>query len=236
MFLKWSGLPAFITGSYGVALGFSLLVITMCLLAIVFPLKRSVTISFTFLYFLLAVIFNSYLCHGSHYLAGMVLLSVTFWPRKDENFDLLWEAMRYYACWIYGSAFLWKVGMGGFFQWDAGALTFKSNLAAYLYQNPGTQISHVYYFFIQHPFFLNIGHKIVTIIEGLMLIGFFTKRYDVLLIVLSLATFFSIYIFSDVFFIELQVTIFALLPERFWRWLSAKIPAFNKELRFSPSK
>ena len=131
--------------------------------------------------------------------------------------------MRYYACWVYATAFLWKIINGSFFQVDAGMLTFKSNLAGYLYQNPDTFFSHVYYWFLRHPALINIGHKLVVIAEGVFLVGFFTKKYDGFLIFCAVFIFTSIYFFSDVFFAELLIIILPLLPQSTWDWLCQKI-------------
>jgi hypothetical protein len=207
---------------------FTAAVIVLCILSVVFPLKRMFVIPFTATYFLLAIAFNIYLCHSAHYLGGMVWLSLAFWARTDENFDLLWEGMRYYSCWVYASAFAWKMLNGAFFQWDAGMLTFKENLAGYLYQNPATSMAGIYYYFLQHPVLVNIGHKFVFFAEGTFIAGFFTKKYDALLILCALLIFTSIYFFSDVFFAELLIIIIPLLPLPAWKWLVDRLPALNE--------
>ena len=225
---KLTGLDVLLVQNNAGALIFSGSVIALCLLSILFPKKRVFIVPFTLLYFLLAVASNIYLCHSAHYLGCMVWLPIAFWAAKDENFDLLWEGMRYYACWIYASAFLWKVVNGAFFQWDAGILTFKMNLAEYLYHNPDTVMAHIYYYLLPHPFIFNLGHKIVTLAEGVFLIGFFTKKYDAALIIWAFFIFISIYCFSDVFFAELLVLIIPLMPERTWQRIYSSIPILGK--------
>lgn len=207
---------------------FSVALIALCLGAIIAPRRQMLVVLFSVAFLVLAAVFNIYLCHSAHYLGGMAILTVAFWPHKDENFEMLWDGMRYYACWIYGSAFLWKVAAGSFMQWDAGTLTFKSNLAEYIYHNPGTSLSTMYYYFLQHPWMLNLGHKLVYLAEGAFLIGFFTRKYDVLLICLAFFIFFSIFTFSDVFFVELLIVIFPLLPCSAWEWLQRKAPLLGR--------
>jgi len=207
---------------------FGWILITLCVLSMIFIRRRGYIIPFSMGFFLLAVVYNMYLCHSAHYLGGMVILSVAFWPRRDENFELLWDGMRYYACWVYGTAFLWKVAIGSMFQWEAGTLTFKANLAEYLLHNPDNTLAHIYYFFLQHQWLLNVGHKVVYLAEGAFLIGFFTRKYDTLLIVLAFFIFISIYLFSDVFFAELLVIIFPLIPAKGWQKLSGMIPFINR--------
>lgn len=221
---RLSGLDgALVHNAIGTAL-FSIAIVGLCILSLLFPLRRGFIISFSLVYFLMALTSNIYLCHSAHYLGCMVWLSVAFWASSDDNFDLMWEGMRYYCCWIYASAFIWKVVNGSFFQWDAGILTFKMNLAEYLYHNPDTAMAHFYYYFIQHPLFVNIGHKIVALAEGLFIIGFFTKKYDKILIITALLIFVSLYIFSDVFFAELLALIFPLVSINGWKKLAGKLP------------
>lgn len=191
-----------------------------------FPLQRRFIVPFTLLFLLTAINFNFYLTHNSHYLAGAVWLLFTFWPKKDESFNLLWEGLRYYTCWIYGVAFIWKVVYGAFFQWDAGVLSCRENLAGYLYQNPETGTAHFYYYMLGHPVWLNLGHKLVCLAEGTFLLGFFTKRFDRLLIALMFLIHISTYLFADVFFAELMILAFTLVPSKTWEWMWYKtVPA-----------
>jgi hypothetical protein len=221
---RFSGLDGFVVHNMVGGIILSVVVALSGVLSLVYPTRRLFLVPFTLSYFVLAVVYNIYLCHSAHYLGGMVLLSAAFWPRQDENFNLLWEGMRYYACWVYGSAFIWKVLGGAFFQWDAGMLTFKSNLAEYLYQNPDTSLANFYYYFLQHPVLVNVGHKVVFLAEGAFLIGFLTKKFDGLLIVMAFFIFSSIYLFSDVFFAELLIIVFPLLSQTAWTKLGSKIP------------
>lgn len=225
---RLTGLDALLMHTTAGAVFLSSAVIILCLLSLLFPRKTVFIIPFTLLYFLLAIASNIYLTHSAHYLGCMVWLTVAFWAVKDDNFNLMWEGVRYYACWIYASAFVWKLVNGAFFQWDAGILTFKSNLAQYLYQNPATPTAHLYYYLLQYPFIFNFGHKIIMLVEGVFILGFFTKKYDTLLILSAATIFLSTYLFSDVFFAELLAVILPLLPASVWSRLSRAMPLLNK--------
>ena len=216
---KLSGLAYLVAQLPWTAHLFTALLFISGLLAYWFPLQRRFTILFTLLFFLLSLNFSFYLTHGSHYLAGFVWLLCCLWLRKDERFILLWEGMRYYTCWIYGMAFLLKVIGGAFFQWNAGLFSCQENLAGYLHQNPDTATAHLYYQLFQHPYVLNIGHKIVCLLEGAFLIGFFTKRWDKWLIVSMFVIHISTYLFADVFFAELMILALTLIPINGWKWL-----------------
>lgn len=186
------------------------------LLALRSPEWRGYIIAFTLLFFVMALHFNYFLTHGSHYLAGFVWILPVLWLRSDAAFEWGWEGTRYFTCWVFFWAFLMKAWHGALWQWDAGEITTRQNLALYLFQNGGTSTAAFYRWMLAHPWLLNAGHKLVALAEGAFFIGFFTKRRDVLLIVLMIFIQLSIYLFADVFFIELMVLALPLLPLRFW--------------------
>ena len=224
-FYKLSGLAYLIAQNHVTASLFTGLLFTSGILAFIFPLQRRFTIPFTLLFFLLALNFNFYLTHNSHYLAGALWLLFALWPRKDEHFAWLWDGLRYYTCWVYAAAFIWKIIHGSFFQWDAGMISSRENLIGYLYQNPDTITAHFYYWMFDHPALVNIGHKIVCCAEGLFLLGFFTRRFDKMLIGCIIFIHLSTYLFADVFFAELMMLAFTLISVPCWQKLwTATVP------------
>lgn len=192
------------------------------LLLILFPTKYLLSILATFLLFILDVTTNIYVTHSMHYLGAIVVISCAFWGKSTTTFSLFWNGVRYYACWIYGSAFLWKLFLGAFSQWDSGILSFKANLATYLFLNPNTGKAHLYYWFLQHGYLLNLGEKMVFLIEGLFLIGFFTRKWDKFLIISAVFIFLSTYFFSDVFFVEQLVILLPFVSVTTWNRLLSK--------------
>lgn len=216
---KLSGLAYLVAQQPVTSQLFMLLLFITGILSFCFPLQRRFTVPFSLLFFLLAINFNFYLTHNSHYLSGFVWLLCCLWCGKDEHFAVLWDGLRYYACWIYGGAFVWKLLYGAFFQWDAGVLSCKENLAGYLYQNPETFTAHFYYWMFDHPALLNTGHKIICLAEGLFLLGFFTKKLDKWLIGMLFLIHLSTWIFSDVFFAELMILGLTFVPADSWKWL-----------------
>jgi len=218
MLYKFSGMQQWLVNNPFISLIYTISLIALCFLVVLFPLKRGFIFSFALFYLVFALIFNVNLTHGSHLLYGMILISFVFLPKKDTDFELLWEGMRYYVCWVYASAFVWKIMNGALFQADFGELAFKSNIAWIMYENPDTWWTTVYSFFIRNPFILNIGDKFVFLAEGLFIAGFFTKKWDSLLIVCAVLILLSTWFFSDVVFIELDaIVIFVLLKEKTWK-------------------
>ncbi|MEO6330037.1 MAG: hypothetical protein ABIO55_13965, partial [Ginsengibacter sp.] len=134
-----------------------------------------------------------------------------------------------YICYIYVMSFIWKIGINNsFFYWNQGVGSAKINLAEYIYHNPDSYMSSIFNFFLAHPLLLNTGNTFIFLLEGLMVIGFFTKKYDRLLMVFPMIIHLGTYIFADVFFIEMLVLIFAFFTKKNTAVIGRKIPLILK--------
>lgn len=225
---RLSNIIAVITTNYFAGLLFVVLLFSANILLVIFSRASWLSIIFTLLLLTLNVSTNIYITHSMHYLGAMIVLSCAFWTKSDAVFNLLWQGARYYACYIYASAFIWKILLGSFWQWDAGVLSFKSNIANYLLLNPETSLAHFYYFFLQHEWLLNIGQKATILAESLFIIGFFTKKYDRLLIFAAIFIFVATYIFADVFFAEQLIIIITFISPKQWSKMNKVLPILNK--------
>jgi len=157
---------------------------------------------FSLIFFIYTLFNNLYVTHQQHYLHFAWIISLPFLARSDKGFNLLWQGARYYACWFYTIAFLLKVINGGFFQEGFGEITIKTQMANYIFAHPHSVQTHLYTWLLQHPFWLNAGAQFTFLLEGLFLIGFFTRRYDKWLILAGFLIFAFTAFSSDVFFIE----------------------------------
>lgn len=227
---KLSGLSYWLTQNNFMARLFSFLLLSTGCLAFIFPRAHRMTILFSLLYFLYTVCFTTYLTHQAHLTAVMVWALFSLWPKNDSTFALVWEGFRYYACWPFASTFLLKVIHGAFWQWDFGMIAAQAGMADYLYHFPDTWFAEICYRLFQHPFLVNAGAKVFMLLEGMFLIGFFTRKYDRLLILLSVLILFQTYLFADVFFAETLVLTFALFPISWWRriWLFTTPASIHK--------
>lgn len=200
------------------------LLFASALVAAVRPLNRLVAYLFAACFTLYAVLFSAHLGHNAHLIAMLVVFTLVFLPRRDASFNLLWEGMRYYICWLYAAALYWKILKGAAFQPAFGLLSFRSNLSEYLLLNPETARAHLYYFFLQRPVLLNIGAKIVFLMEGLFVIGFFTKKCDLFLLALSVLIPISTFLFADTLFFESLPASLVFIPEKYWQKLLRAFP------------
>lgn len=203
---------------------FDILLFSTCIMSIFFPVKRIFIICFSLLFIIYALSYYMYIVHHAHPLSIMMLITLPFWAAKKEHWKLLWEGMRYYICFIYTASFIWKIMFGSFFFWNNGVTSAKYNFAEYIYHNPNSIMSSVLKYFISHPVFLNIGNTFIILLEGLMVIGFFTKRFDKYLMLLPIIIHVATYFFADVFFIEWLVLIFVFFSDKQIDSIGKKIP------------
>jgi hypothetical protein len=191
---------------------FDLLVVLSGVLVLLFPLRRKWVIGFSILIALYAISFNSAAMIHTVTVDGLFLVFLPFWFGDMERSGLAWQAIRYYACYLYFSAFIWKVFIGNaFLYWGQGAGTFKLNLVDYLYYHPDSLLSGFYRWFLRHEWVLNGGHVFTILLEGAMGIGFFTRRFDRTLFWIPVLIHIITYFFADVFIFELLVLNFAFL-------------------------
>jgi hypothetical protein len=207
----------------------SLLLLTG-LLCFLFPLRYGFPIVFAALFLIYVITINTYSVAHSHQLAVMSLIPLPFFCRKNNNWLLLWRGMRYYVCYLYSIAFIWKLAIGkSLLFWNQGVNSAKYNLGEYLYHFPDSFLSAVYRWFIAHPYLLNAGFVLVSFLEGALLIGFFTRKWDRLLILFIFFIHASTYLFSDVFFAEFLVGAILFLKDEDFK----KLHSFSLKIALS---
>jgi hypothetical protein len=196
-------IPDIITGHTLVALCFDIMLFTSCMLCICYPFRRFWIKLFFILYFVYFIIFNSYGAHHTHSKIGVLLLPIPFMMADNEGFLLLWKGLRYYTCFIFASAFLWKLFRGSWLRPDQGILIMKENLTPYLYHNPNSFLAAIYYFCFRHPWMPDIIMKTGFLMEGFFLVGFFSYRFDKYLFIMSILLPLGFLFVADALFFEL---------------------------------
>ena len=73
---------------------------------------------------------------------------------------------------------------------------------------PTSTLTNLYKFLIVRPYILNIGAIFIFLIEGLMIIGFFTRKFDHILLFIPIIIHIATYFFADVFFIDMLIGVF----------------------------
>ncbi len=222
-----SGLPEFLSHNTAANWTFSILLLLLPLLSFFKSQARWPIILFSLVFFIYKLFNNLYVTHQQHYLNFAWFITLPFFARSGKGFDLLWQGIRYYACWFYVTAFLLKIINGGFFQEEFGALTIKTQMGNYIFAHPHAVQTYLYTYLLQHPFWLHAGTKLTLLLEGVFVIGFFTRKYDKWLVLAGFLIFAFTAFSTDVFFIEQFFAIaIAFTSPALWKkwgkWLSVK--------------
>jgi hypothetical protein len=162
---------------------------------------------------LYGITYNSYACHFMHNIGGIMLLPYVFLAKKKDDFSMVWEGARYFCLFVYADAFLYKaVIAGNLYYFPMGVEIIKTNQAQFMLQNPASALTRFYAFFITHPGLSYAGFAGMVILQGSMIVGFFTKKWDRFLFFVPILFHLINYFFVDVCFFELLVLNLTLLP------------------------
>ena len=115
------------------------------------------------------------------YLAWL-LMPLLFLTRNTRQFYFVMHGLRYFLLFFFVSAGFWKIRQGGFFYPQELSGILLTQHATYLVSSSGGWQSKFIYYLIRHPWLgytLYIG---ATITELLFVVGFFTRKYDRILI------------------------------------------------------
>jgi len=191
---------------------FDCLLVGLGVSCLLWPSRRFLIVIFSLLYPLYFISYNAFVTHHTGTMDGILLITLAFWTTKGNTFLLLWEALRYFTLSIYSLAFFWKVFIGiSIFSISQPMAIVQENLALYLYHNPGTGVANGIGWFLQHPVILYVGYTTCIVMQGGMLTGFFTKRYDYLLFLIPFVFHLATYFFVDVCYFELLILNFTFL-------------------------
>ena len=205
------GLPELVTSNFYVAWFWDGMLFISCICILIFPGKKWLIAVFIGFYFVYYIIFNSYGVHHTHSLIPFLIMPVAFLFSK-KSFSFFWQGLRYLLLFSYSAAFLWKFFRFSWLQSNQGILILKKNLTPYLYFNPHTILANVYYWFLNNPLFVEIIFVTGFVLEGIFIIGFFTRKYDRVLFFISLLLPFGFWFLADAVFYEMMILSLTLLP------------------------
>lgn len=163
------------------------------------------------LFFVYLVGYNAFSGHHTHSILGVLFIVVPFCFSRLGSFLLLWEGVRYYTLFIYFSAFLWKLFRGSVFHLQQGIAVVESNLASFLYYEPNHWLVPIYQKILLYPDSVSVFYLVAMLLEGAMLIGFFTKKWDWALFFLPILFHTGSYFLVDVAFFEILILLYSFL-------------------------
>lgn len=134
-----------------------------------------------------------------------LLFPIVFIPSDKKTFILLFWGIRYFFLYFFVSAAVWKLAQGGFFSEEqmSGILLYQHK--ELLTSSPRYWQSNFLLWLIQKPQLSYLLYLSATLLELSFIIGFFTKKYDTLLLVL-----FVIFLVMD--HLIMRITYYEIAP------------------------
>lgn len=211
-----------------VALIFDSLLLFSFVWVFIQPKHHWINILAFILFFIYSVASPVNLAFPAHYLSGMVVMSFLLLCNSSYSSSFGIQGLRYYVLWVYASAFLWKMWNGALWDWNTGTAVLQSNLAQYLYLNPNSLMSDFYYWVLQNPNLVNVIAISTYLLEAVFIVGFFTKKYDYILMLFIIVIHFGLYLAVDTLFIEWYIFLLFLIPISKWQSWATRFPVLNR--------
>lgn len=160
------------------------------------------------IYFLL---FNSVTGHHYHGLVGLLVITIPFFTKNENRFKLLWQGARYYLLYIFVSAALWKIFRGSAFYTEQMVNILKAQQLDLLLQQLDSIRASIARYLITHS---QVAHGVLLanlVLQLSFAVGFFTKRFDDVLLILCILFVVANYFVMSIVSAELLILCVTLL-------------------------
>ncbi len=225
-FILYTGIPQFLVKNFTISLLFDLSLFIVPVLCLIFNRTRIFPVLFSIIFFLYFITVSNFQAHHAHNLNGILMLSILFYC-TPKTFASVLYFFRYYVLFVMVSAALWKIFRGSVFHLDHMSNTFLLQHLYVLTDHPSSTYSTVIKYLMDHPILSHLIFIMGTLLEFVFLIGFFTKKYDKLLIILFCCFFIGDYAINQLPFFEFYIF---LIPLLHWKEINEFYNANNKLL------
>ena len=151
--------------------------VLLLLAIIVNPYNNKLAIALCILMFVFYITLTGYLTHRN-FQAGFCWIFVPFLFKKEINRYLAFEATRYFLLFFYVSAAFLKIYDGALQHTGLFSQYLQNQFTPYyLEMNTGIRTSLNHYL-VNHPSTTYLFYIISVVLESIVLVGFFTKKFD----------------------------------------------------------
>ena len=206
-----TGIPQLLVSNYWIALLFDILFFLFASLSLIYSESRIFPVLFWIFLVCYCISFNSFLGQHLHTLAGLFFIVIPFMMNK-KHFLFLWEGVRYYALFIYASSALWKICRGDLWVTEHFSNILRDQSINILSASPGDFRIGIISFFLSHSLFAYSFFLVGLFFQLSFLAGFFTKRFDKILIAFGILFHTAVYLLMDILYIELFVIYLSMIP------------------------
>lgn len=210
-----SGIYQFFVQHKWAAILFDVVLIASCMLVIIFPQKKYLPIIPIVGGWLMYIFFCG--TAGKQYAQiGFLITPVAFLAFAPPKFNLLWNAVRYWVCFLYVFAGVSKMLYGGFgFAENMSNIVMQDNAQSFVFLQKGFWFN-IHSYFIEHPGVAQWLYQLAAIVEAACLIGFFTKKYDKWLLMALIIFHVGNLFLLNISFVEQSLIFAPFLPWHRW--------------------
>lgn len=115
-----------------------------------------------------------------------LLFPFVFIPRNEKTFIMLLDGLRYFFLFFFASSGIWKFVQGGIFNFQQMSNVLLFQHKELLVATPQHWYARLIMWLVENPAISYPLYAIATLIELFFIVGFFTRKYDRLLIKLFL--------------------------------------------------
>jgi hypothetical protein len=217
--LHFLNIPQFLLKNHWAALSFDVIVTTSCLTFVFLPDKT------IFAWITVTGCWLLYVCYctaaGHHFAQiGYLIAPIAFIVKSEIKFELLWKLIRYWICFLYVSGGLYKIYYGGFGSAENMAEILRQMNTTWLFFNPEGTSSGFIYALINKPELAQWLFRFATVVDLMMIIGFFTYKFDRWLLAGLVLFHAANYFMLHISFVEQSLIFAPFLP---WKQIASRI-------------
>lgn len=185
--IQWSGLPDLLSVE-PVSYIFDLIVITIPLIILIRiygnkSIQRLVLIhAMCFVIYILSI--NCYPTLSIRKYLGLALVPFAFAFLRTERLVSYLSLMRYFVCYIFASASLWKISRGAVWQPDQMKRILMDQHIEHIVHFPNHIVTQFVMWMLDHASLMQALLLSGVAAQALFIVGFFTKKYDRVLTIL----------------------------------------------------
>jgi hypothetical protein len=136
---------------------------------------------FNFVYFQIYTLYPTTSIEGY---IGLMAMPLLFTCRSNQRFFFTYHFLRFLFLYFFASAGFWKLKAGGFFNLEQMSATLLNHHAAYMVTSPDAWLTKLYTWLASNKTIAWGLYAAATVFELSFLIGFFTRRFDKILLIL----------------------------------------------------
>ena len=226
--IHWTGLVELISQNYWGGIVFNILLFGFTISAIVWPKKLVFTILSTLTFILYLISLNSFMSWHYHNIITLLFLLLPFCTSTIKQFSIWFAGARYALLYVYASAAIWKLARGSVFNPGQMRWLIDHNYVDRMAEKTfdPSFFEQIMISLMDHPALMD-GLLIMGVtMEAAFIVGFFTRKFDVALIVIGITFHVFTTILVDVSFIQLWIIFITLIP--FQKWTGINKFAINR--------